>query len=100
MVALRTPRQKATKRAADDQPATAEQRPTLSCRFFVTDAGNEPVRDWLKELEPDVRREIGSDIQMVQWRWPIGKPLVDGFGEGPEDPQAGPRSGPEASETS
>jgi phage-related protein len=26
--------------------------------------------------------EIGSDIAQVQWRWPIGKPLVDGFGAG------------------
>ena len=36
----------------------------------------------VKSLDPNVRREIGSDIQLVQWRWPIGKPLVDGFGDG------------------
>jgi phage-related protein len=36
----------------------------------------------LKALPSRVRNEIGSDIQVVQWRWPIGKPLVDGFGEG------------------
>ncbi len=29
-----------------------------------------------------MRQEIGSDIQSVQWRWPLGKPLVDGFGKG------------------
>jgi len=25
---------------------------------------------------------VGSDVQRVQWRWPVGKPLVDGFGAG------------------
>jgi len=40
------------------------------------------VREWLKDLPVEVRREVGADIQRVQWRWPIGKPLVDGFGEG------------------
>lgn len=27
-------------------------------------------------------KEIGSDIQRVQWRWPVSKPLVDGLGGG------------------
>jgi phage-related protein len=54
----------------------------LSCRFFRTSAGNEPVREWLKSLPAHVRKEIGSDIQQVQWRWPVGKPLVDAFGDG------------------
>jgi phage-related protein len=58
------------------------KKPTLGCRFYRTDAGGEPVRDWLKELPAEVRQEIGSDIQLVQWRWPVGKPLVDGFGGG------------------
>lgn len=58
---------------------TTKKKPTLRCRFFVTDAGNEPVRDWLKGLDATVRNEIGSDIQLTQWRWPIGKPLVDGL---------------------
>jgi phage-related protein len=44
--------------------------------------GREPVREWLRGLSPDERKEIGSDIRRVQWRWPIGKPLVDGFGRG------------------
>jgi phage-related protein len=54
----------------------------LACHFYQTEAGNEPVREWLKGLPAHVRREVGSDIQQVQWRWPIGKPLVDGFGNG------------------
>lgn len=54
----------------------------LACRSYRTAAGSEPVRDWLKSLRAEARKEVGSDIQQVQWRWPIGKPLVDGFGEG------------------
>ena len=40
------------------------------------------MKAWLKSLQAEVRKEIGSDIQQVQWRWPLGKPLVDGFGDG------------------
>jgi len=29
-----------------------------------------------------VSKEIGSDILTVQWNWPVGKPLVDGLGNG------------------
>jgi len=58
------------------------KKPALECRFYRTTLGNEPVREWLKSLPAEVRAEIGSDIAQVQWRWPIGKPLVDGFGHG------------------
>ncbi len=75
MAVKRTSKKKAAK-------TSANKKPTLECRFFVTDAGNEPVRDWLTGLDATVRKEIGSDIQLTQWRWPIGKPLVDGFGDG------------------
>lgn len=44
--------------------------------------GHEPVRDWLKGLPGDIRQEIGSDIQIVQWRWPLGPPKVTGLGDG------------------
>lgn len=58
-------------------------KPALECRFFRTDTGAEPVRDWLKDQRMDVRRHIGGDIQTVQWGWPMGKPLVDSsFGGG------------------
>lgn len=33
-------------------------------------------------MSKEVRREIGADIGRVQWQWPVGKPLVDGFGGG------------------
>ena len=60
----------------------AQKKPTLSCRFYASATGNEPVREWLKSLPSAVRQEIGADIGQVQWTWPVGKPLVDGFGAG------------------
>jgi hypothetical protein len=54
----------------------------LECRFYSTVSGVQPVREWLKTLPSDVRKEIGSDIQTVQFQWPIGKPLIDAFGDG------------------
>jgi DNA-binding Xre family transcriptional regulator len=34
--------------------------PTLGARFFRTDAGGEPVRDWLKDLPVIERKTIGK----------------------------------------
>ena len=50
--------------------------------FFATSAGTEPVREWLKELDKDDRREIGSDILAVQQGWPLGLPLCRSLGHG------------------
>jgi phage-related protein len=50
--------------------------PTLSVNFYVTDAGTEPVRDWLKSLPAADKRRIGEDIKTVQYGWPLGMPLV------------------------
>ena len=50
--------------------------------FYQTDAGNVPVRDWLLGLSYASRREIGQDLQRVQFRWPIGMPLVRPMGKG------------------
>jgi phage-related protein len=40
------------------------------------------VREWLKDLPKDERRIIGEDIMTVQFRWPLGMPLVDHLGSG------------------
>lgn len=50
--------------------------------FFQTEAGNEPVREWLLELPIEDKKSIGADILTVQWAWPVGKPLVDSLGGG------------------
>ena len=57
--------------------------PTLGCVFFRTDAGSEPVREWLKEDMPaSARKTMGADIRTVQATWPVGMPLVGVLGRG------------------
>lgn len=34
------------------------------------------MRDWLQGLEREDRKAIGEDIKVVQFRWPLGLPLV------------------------
>jgi phage-related protein len=50
--------------------------PRLTVRFFRESSGTEPVRDWLKSLPQEEKREIGTDIKTVQFGWPLGMPLV------------------------
>ena len=50
--------------------------PKHEVRFFKTDGGTEPVRDWLRELPAIDRKTIGEDIKTVQFGWPLGMPLV------------------------
>jgi phage-related protein len=50
--------------------------------FFRTEAGGEPVRDWLKGLSPDDRKRLGEDIKTVEFGWPIGMPVSKPLGEG------------------
>ena len=57
------------------------ERP-LKVVFFKTDTGNEPVREWLKQLTKEESKVIGTDILTVQYAWPVGKPLVDNLGDG------------------
>jgi phage-related protein len=40
----------------------------------------EPVREWLKGLNPEERKVIGEDIKDVEFSWPIGMPLVRSLG--------------------
>lgn len=48
----------------------------ISVRFYKTDLGNEPVKEWLFSLEKEERKIIGADIQTVEFGFPIGMPLV------------------------
>ena len=54
----------------------------LPARFFRTDSGREPVREWLKGLAAEDRKVIGEDIKDVEFSWPIGMPLVSSLGRG------------------
>ena len=67
-------------------PADSEnQRKRVPAVFYRTEAGGEPVREWLKGLSEDDRKRIGEDIKTVEFGWPIGmpvcKPLRDGVYE-------------------
>jgi phage-related protein len=48
----------------------------ITVRFFKTEAGNEPVRNWLKKLPKESKKLIGYDIRAVEYAWPIGYPQV------------------------
>jgi phage-related protein len=61
---------------------TVTKQPVIACAFYKSANGQEPVREWLRSLPPAVCKEIGSDIQKVQWRWPVSRPLVGSFGGG------------------
>ncbi|UVL80316.1 type II toxin-antitoxin system RelE/ParE family toxin [Pseudomonas putida] len=50
--------------------------PTLKARFFRTEAGNEPVREWLTSLQRADKHLIGSEIKTIQIGWPLGMPIV------------------------
>ena len=53
-----------------------ETLPRLRVVFFRTEAGREPVREWLKALPREERKTIGEEIKTVQFGWPLGMPLV------------------------
>ena len=52
----------------------------LGVRFFKTDTGNEPVREWLRSLSATEKKAIGEDVKTVQFGWPLGMPLVAHLG--------------------
>lgn len=52
------------------------RNPVLSVVFFKTDVGRAPVQQWLREFDKTTRKAIGEDIRLVQFRWPLGMPLV------------------------
>lgn len=54
----------------------ADNEQILDVIFYKTEAGNEPVREWLKSLPRNDRKTIGEDIKTAQYGWPLGMPLV------------------------
>jgi phage-related protein len=47
----------------------------LPAVFYRTSAGAEPVREWLKDLDPADRKIVGDDIRDCEFAWPVGLPL-------------------------
>lgn len=54
----------------------------LPASFYASSTGHEPVREWLKALDPADRKIIGEDIKDVEFSWPIGMPLCRALGNG------------------
>ncbi len=58
------------------------ERKRIPARFYRTEGGSEPVREWLRSLEREDRFLIGSDIKTVEYGWPIGMPVCRPLGNG------------------
>lgn len=58
------------------------ERKKVPARFYRSESGAEPVRDWLLELDKESRKEIGKDIATVEYGWPIGMPTCAPLGAG------------------
>lgn len=56
--------------------------PLLDVRFYASESGAEPVREWLKLMPATDRKTIGEDIKTVQYGWPLGMPLVRSLSTG------------------
>ena len=56
--------------------------PVLRVVFYRSSLGREPVREWLRSLDPLSKRIFGEDIKTVQYGWPLGMPLVRSLGGG------------------
>ncbi|MDH5763238.1 MAG: type II toxin-antitoxin system RelE/ParE family toxin [Nitrospinota bacterium] len=54
----------------------------IIAEFYTTLKGNEPVREWLLKLDREDRKNVGKDIQKVEWGWPIGMPYSKPLGDG------------------
>lgn len=47
----------------------------IRARFFESDLGKLPMRDWLLSLPREDRKIIGDDIATAEFGWPVGMPL-------------------------
>jgi phage-related protein len=54
----------------------------LPLGFWNSSLGNQPTRDWFRDLPDGDRTVLGKDLRRVQFGWPIGMPLVKSLGSG------------------
>jgi phage-related protein len=79
-------REKSKSPAGTQSERIEKQGKRVPAIFFRTEAGGEPVRNWLWSLpSSEDRKRIGEDIKTVEFGWPVGmpgcKPLGDGIFE-------------------
>jgi phage-related protein len=71
--------------SAERRLVTYKRKLPRDVRFYATEAGNEPVREWLRELPKEQRMNIGEDLLTVQqlevWKEPLVKKLGKGLWE-------------------
>jgi putative component of toxin-antitoxin plasmid stabilization module len=57
----------------------------IVARFYTTETGMQPVKEWLMSLGKTDRQVVGIDIAKVEFGWPIGmptcRPMRDGVFE-------------------
>jgi phage-related protein len=63
-------------------PTEGTQGKRVPAIFFRTESGGEPLREWLKSLQPEDRKLIGEDIKTVEFGWPVGMPVCRSLGGG------------------
>lgn len=63
-------------------PDPQNQGKRVPAIFYRTEAGGEPVREWLKGLSSQDRKTIGEDIKTVEFGWPVGMPVCKPLGGG------------------
>ena len=63
-------------------PPQATPRRTVRAEFYRSEAGNEPVRDFLLTLTKEERRAIGADVRTTEYGWPLGMPTCRSVGHG------------------
>ncbi len=73
---------KSTNGAVAASGALEKQGKRIPAVFFRTEAGREPVRDWIRELSAEDRKRIGEDIKTVEFGWPVGMPVCKPLGGG------------------
>lgn len=54
----------------------------IAVKFFATESGTMPVRNWLLGMSSEDRKKIGEDIKTVEFGWPIGMPVCRSLGKG------------------
>lgn len=68
---------------ASQSEALEGQGKRVPAIFFKTEAGGEPVRDWLRGLpSAEDRKRIGADVKTVEFGWPVGMPVCRPLGDG------------------
>ena len=62
--------------------ALERQGKRVTAIFYRTEAGGEPVREWLRGLSREDKKRIGEEIKTVEFGWPVGMPVCRPLGDG------------------